>query len=91
MLNLYNHLIYVSVLDVYNVLINYLNFISISILHLPWPPILISHLLYRHPDVEPSQSFVLDVYNVLINLDHNKAQGINGIGPKVLKYCAESL
>ena len=45
-------------------------------------------------DVEPLQSFDIsefDVYNALINLDPNKAQGIDGIGPKFLKYCAESL
>ena len=45
-------------------------------------------------DVEPLQSFDIsefDVYNTLINLDPNKAQGIDGIGPKLLKYCAESL
>ena len=33
----------------------------------------------------------LDVYNALINLDLNKALRIDGISPKVLKYCAESL
>ena len=40
-------------------------------------------------DVEPLQSFdisELDVYNALINLDPSKALGIDGIGPKVLKY-----
>ena len=45
-------------------------------------------------DVEPLQSFDIsefDVYNALINLDPKKAQGIDGIGPKLLKYCAESL
>ena len=45
-------------------------------------------------DVEPLQSFDIsefDVYNILINLDPNKAQGIDGISPKLLKYCAESL
>ena len=45
-------------------------------------------------DVELLQSFdisELDVYNALINLDLNKAVGIDGISPKVLKYCAESL
>ena len=45
-------------------------------------------------DIEPLQPFdisELDVYNALINLDADKALGINGIGPKVLKHCAESL
>ena len=45
-------------------------------------------------DVEPLQPFdisELDVYNALITLDPNKTLGITGIGPKVLKYCAESL
>ena len=32
-----------------------------------------------------------EVYNALIYLDPNKATGINGIGPKTLKYCAVSL
>ena len=45
-------------------------------------------------DVEPLQPFnvsELNVYKALINLDPNKALGIDGIGPKVLKYCAKSL
>ena len=45
-------------------------------------------------DVEPLQPFdisELDVYIALIMLDPNKALEINGISPKVLKYCAESL
>ena len=45
-------------------------------------------------DVEPLQLFdisELDVYNALINLDPSKALGIDGISPKALKYCAESL
>ena len=45
-------------------------------------------------DVEPLQPFdisELEVYNALISLDPNKALGIDGISPKVLKYCAESL
>ena len=32
-----------------------------------------------------------EVYNALIHLDSNKATGIDGIGPKTLKYCAMSL
>ena len=52
------------------------------------------HMSTITSDVEPLQSFDIsefDVYNALINLDPNKAQGIDGIGPKFLKYCAESL
>ena len=32
-----------------------------------------------------------EVYNALIHLDPTKATGIDGIGPKILKYCAMSL
>ena len=32
-----------------------------------------------------------EVYNALISLDPNKALGIDGIGPKILKNCSESL
>ena len=32
-----------------------------------------------------------EVYNALVSLDPNKATGIDGIGPKILKYCALSL
>ena len=32
-----------------------------------------------------------EVYNALIYVDPNKATGIDGIGPKILKYCAMSL
>ena len=45
-------------------------------------------------NVEPLQPFdisELEIYNTLINLDPNKAQGIDSIGPKILKYCTESL
>ena len=45
-------------------------------------------------DVELLQPFdisELDVYNAVINLDPSKALGIDGISPKVLKYCGESL
>ena len=31
------------------------------------------------------------MYNALIYLDPNKVTGIDGIGPKILKYCALSL
>ena len=41
-------------------------------------------------DVKPLQPFDIsevDVYNALVNFDPNKALGIDGIGPKVLKHC----
>ena len=32
-----------------------------------------------------------EVYSALISLDINKATGIDGVGPKILKHCAISL
>ena len=46
------------------------------------------------PTIESLQSINIseaDVYNALTSLDPNKALGIDGIGPKILKNCSESL
>ena len=46
------------------------------------------------PTIESLQSINIseaDVYNALTSLDPNKALGIDGIGPKFLKNCSESL
>ena len=47
-----------------------------------------------YPSIDSLQSIDIsetDVYNVLISLDPNKALSIDGIGPKILKNCSESL
>ena len=46
------------------------------------------------PAIELLQSIDIseaDVYNAPTSLDHRKALGIDGIGPKILKICSESL
>ena len=46
------------------------------------------------PAIESLQSINIseaDVYDALTSLDPNKALGIDGIGPKILKNCSESL
>ena len=46
------------------------------------------------PAIELLQSINVseaDVYNALASLDPNKALGIDGIGPKILKNCSKSL
>ena len=45
------------------------------------------------PEVSISDITIVetDVYKALISLDPDKAMGIDGIGPKILKYCSLSL
>ena len=50
-------------------------------LALPPPEVSISHITIVETDV----------YKALISLDPDKAMGIDGIGPKILKYCSLSL
>ena len=47
-----------------------------------------------YPSIDSLQSIDIsetEVYNALISLDPSKALGIDGIGPKILKNCSESL
>lgn len=41
-----------------------------------------------NPDCSDLEISEQDVYNVLSSLDHTKSMGLDGIGPKLLKFCA---